>query len=156
MNDYIEYQSRYTDTYLGKYPMSYNGCSVIALYNLTYFFNRNYSNKVDNLRYIINWMNPRLYFGGMFGVMPWQVKEFLKKHGFNFSCKVIKIDKLYDYLHKYDGNVFIVMYAEKETGHYIFIDNVFCPHNIYGKNLHQIIDDSPIKHCIIFNIHWLA
>lgn len=156
--DYIEYQNRYTDTYLGKYPMSYNGCAIIALYNLYAFSGRKIDNLegFENLSYIRKWFNKVVYFGGKFGVMPWQVCKFMKQHGIKFKTDIVKTKNAKNYLAKNDGNVFIMMYAEQETAHYIFIDNFGEPHNTYGKTLIELMEKSPVKSCIVFNIQWIA
>lgn len=146
---YIEHQSNYKNTYVGKYPMSYNGCGVIAIWNLLIY---SCNNNAQYFRYVVDYFHNEVYFGGKFGIMPWQMSKYLKVNKVKFKCKIIKIEKLYDFLYKNKGNVFIVMYAEKETGHYIFIDNELCPHNTYGKTLNTIISESPIKYCIVFNI----
>lgn len=151
---YFENQSRYTDTYLGKYPMSYNGCGVIALWNYYVFLHKD---NIDyNYHYIRKWFNKRVYFGGKFGIMPWQICKFLKVRNHKYKINIIKMDNLKQYLNKNDGNVFIMMYAEKSTAHYIFVDNYGVPHNTYGKTLEDIIMQSPIRECVMINIQWIA
>lgn len=155
MKDYIEYQSNYINTYLGKYPVSYNGWGAIALHNLCVFFGRQLSIHEENLTYIIDYFSPKMWFKGAFGILPWQLSKFLKLHDFKKKVRIIKLNHLQDYLDDNQGNVFIIMYAESETLHYIFVDDMFGTHTT-SWSIRDIVEKSSMKYCIVYNILWLS
>lgn len=64
---------------LGLFPVSYNGCGVVAVYNLL-LLTGNYK----SFSCVLNICKKGLLFGGIFGMFSFNMKKALKYFGFEF------------------------------------------------------------------------
>lgn len=90
--------------FYGLFPMGYNGCEVISVYNALRLLGRPQS-LAETVRDFSRGLHPWLF--GVFGTKPSRIGRYLKKKGFT-AVKKRKLQKLSELAE--DGAVFIVSY----------------------------------------------
>ncbi len=133
----------------GLFPMSYNGCEIIAIYNLLLLENR----KSFSLAEIAREMYPVAWaFWGIFGSNVYVVDKFFNRHG--IPCeKTLSLDKFVDELgkrkygilsmwnahHPFDGVHTVCV--EKVTGGYrVYNRSNRNTHPAFYKSLYEVVD----------------
>ena len=79
-NGYIEDQQNYNDMSFGIKPLSVNGCGLIAIYNVLYYFTKN-----DNINFaaiIKDLEYDGIVLGGLFGTSMKAVDDYFRKIGY--------------------------------------------------------------------------
>ncbi len=97
----------YKEMYYGISHLSFNGCELIALYNVLLEFNKK-TKLSDIIRTFEN--NNGIWMNGFFGTKPQYLGAYLRKKGLN--TKSYYLTKSIDKVVK-KGRVFIVVYAKK-------------------------------------------
>lgn len=165
--EYIENQHELTTHRgIGKYSLSYNGCSAIAIYNMCEY----YSNIKDiqpalyhpkwyySLSEILSHINcGGVFFDGKFGAFPWDVSYVIK----NCSYMVNKYfgwnwyNKIVEWNNRNKNNACILMYWSGNAVHYAFIENDLTIHNSYGETLDDIKNrlSNTLWPCILFRVN---
>ena len=90
--------------FYGLFPMGYNGCEVISVYNAMRLLGRPMPLS-EVVRDFEKGLHPLLF--GVFGTKPSRIGRFLKKKGFDVTKKY-RLDKLSQLSH--DGAVFIISF----------------------------------------------
>ena len=91
---YIEDQQNYRDMFYGTKSLSYNGCALIAIYNVLYHLTKrddiNFASIIKDLEY------DGILLGGIFGTSMKAVDDYFKKLGFRTksSSKIRDYDRI--------------------------------------------------------------
>jgi len=140
---FIEYQQNYKDMFYGIKPLSYNGASLIAIYNVLYHLNK--AEKKDFLKIIKSFENDGIILEGKFGTSIKAVEDYIKKKGLRTENSRNK-NNYEDIGSKADASIFI--FYKKDDGlkpiHFVAITKnteKFNVHNYKGIS-HQKAFDS--------------
>ena len=93
-NGFIEDQENYSDMSYGIKPLSYNGCGLIAIYNVLYHLTKkediNFASIIKDMEY------DGILFNGLFGTSMKAVDDYFKKIGYRTksSSRVRYYDKI--------------------------------------------------------------
>ena len=135
-NGYIEDQSSYTDMLYGVKPVSYNGCGVIATYNVLYHLT--HKTDIDFPSIIRELEYDGIILNGLFGTAMRAIEDYFKKLGYETMSSCKKAD--YDKIGKETDASVLVVYNNKEditeAIHYMAItkkDGIYNVHN-NGRN----------------------
>ena len=93
-NGYIEDQQNYKDMSFGIKPLSFNGCGLIAIYNVLYYLTKkediNFASIIKDLEY------DGILFGGLFGTSMKAIDDYFRKIGYRTksSSNIRDYDKI--------------------------------------------------------------
>ena len=93
-NGYIEDQQNYKDMSFGIKPLSFNGCGLIATYNVLYYLTKkediNFASIIKDLEY------DGILFGGLFGTSMKAIDDYFRKIGYRTksSSNIRDYDKI--------------------------------------------------------------
>ena len=77
---YIEDQSKYSDMSYGVKPLSYNGCGLIATYNVIFHLTNSY--EIDFPTIIKTFENDGIILNGYFGTSMVAIRDYFNKKGY--------------------------------------------------------------------------
>ena len=96
---YIEHQWEMKDLLYGKYPMSYNGCEIIACYNALNYIKRRIKRQIlmPKLKELIgSYYSDGVTLSGKFGTDPAAVRDYFVKNNYKvrFSEKLREFEEI--------------------------------------------------------------
>ena len=133
-NGYIENQNEYIDMIYGKKRLKYNGCGVIAIYNVIYHLTK--KENIDFPAIIKALEYDGIILNGLFGTSMKAIDDYFKSQGFKTKSSS-KMADYYDISQYYDAFVLTVINNKRDITqglHFMAItkdNNKYTVHNGY-------------------------